>query len=107
MSSAHTGARPPGRRLPLHWLGVLPFAAFVFLFLILPTMKIVVGAFQTPEGSFTFANVIGLFTPSILSAYWISIKISIASALLGCLIGFAIASAVVFGGLPKWIRGRS
>lgn len=68
-------------------------------------MKIVVGAFQTPDGSFTFDNIIGLFTPSILSAYWISIKISIASALLGCLFGFAIASAVVFGSLPKWIRG--
>ncbi|OAP38351.1 acriflavin resistance protein [Sinorhizobium glycinis] len=104
MSSAHIGARP-ARRLPLHWLGILPFAAFVTLFLILPTMKIVVGAFQTPDGSFTLDNIQGLFTPSILAAYWISIKISIASALLGCLAGFAISAAVVFGGLPKWIRG--
>ncbi|KOF15640.1 acriflavin resistance protein [Ensifer adhaerens] len=105
MSSAKPDASPPARRLPLHWLGILPFAAFVTLFLILPTMKIVVGAFQTPDGSFTFDNIRGLFTPSILAAYWISIKISIASALLGCLIGFAMASAIVFGGLPKGIRG--
>jgi len=68
-------------------------------------MKIVVGAFQTPDGSFTLENIQGLFTPSILAAYWISIKISIASALLGCLAGFAISAAVVFGGLPKGIRG--
>ncbi len=68
-------------------------------------MKIVVGAFQTADGSFTLDNIYGLFTPSILAAYWISIKISIASALLGCLTGFAVSSAVVFGGLPKWIRG--
>ena len=92
-------------RLPLHWLGVLPFAAFTILFLIMPTMKIVIGAFQTPDGSFTFENIGSLFTTSILSAYWISIKISLASATLGCLIGFAVAAAVVLGGLPQWVRG--
>jgi len=92
------------RRLPLHWLGVLPFAAFVVLFLFLPTMKIVIGAFQTPDGGFTLANIKGLNTPSILAAYWISIKISIASALLGCAIGFSVATAVIHGGLPGWIR---
>jgi putative spermidine/putrescine transport system permease protein len=95
----------PRTRLPLHWLGVLPFAAFVILFLIMPTMKIVIGAFQRPDGSFTLANIAGLFTPSIMAAYWISIKISLASALLGCLIGFGVAAAVVLGGLPQWIRG--
>ena len=90
MSSAKPDASPPARRLPLHWLGIVPFAAFVTLFLILQTMKIVVGAFQTADGSFTLENIRGLFTPSILAAYWISITISIASALLGCLIGFAM-----------------
>ncbi|MCX8507308.1 MAG: ABC transporter permease subunit, partial [Rhodobacteraceae bacterium] len=44
-------------------------------------------------------------TGAIPAAYWISIKISVASALFGCLIGFAVAAAVVLGGLPKWIRG--
>ncbi|MBX9469937.1 MAG: ABC transporter permease subunit [Rhizobium sp.] len=95
----------PRMKLPLHWLGVLPFAAFVILFLIMPTMKIVIGAFQRPDGSFTLANIAGLFTPSIMAAYWISIKISLASAILGCLIGFGVAAAVVLGGLPQWIRG--
>jgi putative spermidine/putrescine transport system permease protein len=95
----------PRMKLPLHWLGVLPFAAFIVLFLIMPTMKIVIGAFQRPDGSFTLANIAGLFTPSIMAAYWISIKISLASALLGCLIGFGVATAVVLGGLPRWIRG--
>lgn len=99
------GPQPRTRtKLPFHWLGVLPFAAFVILFLIMPTMKIVIGAFQRPDGSFTLANIAGLFTPSIMAAYWISIKISLASALLGCLIGFGVAAAVVLGGLPQWIR---
>ncbi|MCX8509276.1 MAG: acriflavin resistance protein, partial [Rhodobacteraceae bacterium] len=30
-------------RLPLHWLGVAPFLIFALLFLILPTMNIVLG----------------------------------------------------------------
>jgi putative spermidine/putrescine transport system permease protein len=107
MSSNISGApsRPAaGRRLKLEWLGVLPFAIFILLFLIMPTMKIVIGAFQTPDGSFTLQNLADLFTTSILSAYWISIKISVASAALGCLIGFGVATAVVLGGLPPKIR---
>ncbi len=101
-----SSAAPPGPRfrLPLHWLGVLPFAAFTILFLIMPTMKIVIGAFQTPDGTFTLDNIRGLYTPSIMSAYLISIRISLASAILGCAIGFAVAAAVVLGGLPQWIR---
>ncbi|TPP11506.1 ABC transporter permease [Rhizobium glycinendophyticum] len=102
--SAGASERQPFR-LPLHWLGVVPFAAFTILFLIMPTMKIVIGAFQTPDGTFTFENIGSLFTASILSAYWISIKISLASAILGCMIGFAVAAAVVLGGLPQWVRG--
>lgn len=93
-----------GLRLPFHWLGLLPFLIFTVLFLILPTMKIVIGAFQTPEGGFTLQNIADLNTPSIRSAYWISIKLSLISAALGCLVGFGMAAGVVLGGLPKWIR---
>ena len=70
-------------RLPVHWLGLLPFALFAVLFLVLPTMKIVVGAFQNNRGEITFENIASLATPSILSAYWISIRVSVASAVLG------------------------
>ncbi len=91
-------------RRSLAWLGILPFLIFALLFLILPTLNIVIGAFQNPAGEFTLANIQKLFQPSILASYWISIKVSIASALLGCLIGFAIAAAIVLGGLPAWIR---
>jgi len=104
-SLPETGAAMVRRRLPLAWVGVAPFAAFAGLFLILPTMYIVVGAFQNAAGEATLDNLANLFQPSILAAYWISIRISLASALLGCLIGFAVAAAVTLGGLPKWIRG--
>jgi putative spermidine/putrescine transport system permease protein len=96
--------RRAGRRLPLEWLGILPFALFAFLFLILPTLRIVTGAFQSPDGGFTLQNLLDLNTSSIRSAYWTSIKLSLITAALGCIVGFAMAAAVVFGGLPKGVR---
>ena len=104
MTDISPPAAPPRRRLSFAWLGIVPFALFVGLFLIAPTMKIVIGAFRRADGSFTLENLIGLFTPSILASYWISIKISVASAALGALIGFLMAAAMVLGGLPRFIR---
>ncbi|WP_096786256.1 ABC transporter permease subunit [Rhodobacter sp. CZR27] len=91
--------------LPLNWFGVAPFLLFALLFLILPTAHIVLGAFRNPAGDFTLANIRGLFTPSILGAFWISIRISLLTAALGCLAGFLIAAAVTRGGLPGPLRG--
>jgi putative spermidine/putrescine transport system permease protein len=95
--------RPRARR-DLAWLGILPFAIFAALFLIVPTLYLVLGAFQDPAGNFTFANIVALFEPSILSAYWISIQVSFSSAILGASFGFLLAYAVVKAGLPEWIR---
>ncbi|MDI7863739.1 ABC transporter permease subunit [Rhizobiaceae bacterium n13] len=101
MNQAPHTRRP---RIPLTWLGLMPFVIFVMLFLVLPTIHIVIGAFQTRDGSFTLQNIIDLNTGTIPSSYWISIKISVASAALGSLIGFAMAAAVVFGAVPRWIK---
>jgi putative spermidine/putrescine transport system permease protein len=88
----------------LVWLGVAPFFVFALMFLILPTGYLLVGAFQDPNGNFTLANLADLFQPSILSAYWISIEVSAASAIGGAIVGFFLAYAAVLGGLPRWIR---
>lgn len=87
------------------WLGMLPFTLFALMFLLVPTAFIVVGAFKAEGGGFTLAHVANLFTPSILAAFSISIRISLASAVLGCLVGFAVACALTVGDLPRWIRG--
>ena len=86
------------------WLGIAPFMIFAAMFLIIPTLYLVAGAFLTPEGELTLKNIADLFTPSILSAYWISIKVSVVSALGGAVIGSLLAWAVVLGGLPTWVR---
>jgi putative spermidine/putrescine transport system permease protein len=88
----------------LKWLGVAPFIVFALLFLILPTLRIVVGAFVTPEGSFTFDNIAGLFKPTIMQPTWVSIKLSAVTAFFGMVFGLLIALAIVRGGLPPAIR---
>jgi len=107
VSQLDSPAAPPTRRLrvSLTWLGIVPFLAFALLFLILPTMNIVLGAFRNPAGEFTLQNVANLWQPSIISAYWASIRISFASAALGCLVGFCIAAAMILGRTPGWLRG--
>ncbi|MGU3577156.1 ABC transporter permease [Brucellaceae bacterium C25G] len=92
------------RKLSFAWVGVAPFFLFAVLFLLWPTMFLVVGAFQDGQGNFTFQNIIELFQSNILNAYWISIKISFASALGGAIIGFFLAWAIVLGNLPNWLR---
>jgi len=97
-------ARLASGGMPLAWLGVAPFFVFALLFLILPTVDLMVGAFQDAQGDFTLSNLGDLFQPSILSAYWISIEVSVASALAGAVIGFFLAHAAILGGVPAWIR---
>lgn len=103
---ARAEPQPPRARrsVSLSWLGVAPFLIFAVLFLILPTLHIVVGAFQTPQGDFTLKNLAGLSAPQVAKPFWISIKLSLITAGLGCLIGLIIAAAVTKGGLPRWIR---
>jgi putative spermidine/putrescine transport system permease protein len=63
-----------------------------------------VGAFQDAQGHFTLANFRELFQPGVLDAYWISVKVSAASAAFGALFGSLLAWAAVQGRLPGWIR---
>jgi len=88
----------------LKWFGVVPFALFALLFLILPTIRIVIASFQTPEGLFTLGNIAGLAAPNIVDATMLSLKLSLLTAFFGCIIGLVIAVAVTRGGLPEWLR---
>lgn len=77
---------------------------FAIFFLLLPTGRLVVGAFQDAQGQFTLDNIKSLSQANIVNAYWLSIRISAASALMGGLIGFILAYVAISGGLPRWIR---
>jgi putative spermidine/putrescine transport system permease protein len=110
MTELSIATRPPQasvtRRAPISWawLGVAPFFLFAILFLILPTAHLVVGSFQDNDGHLTFQNIVHLFTPQIVSSFWVTIQVSAYSAIGGAIIGLLLAYAGVMGGLPKWVR---
>jgi putative spermidine/putrescine transport system permease protein len=98
----------PPRRIPapdlVAWLGVAPFFVFAAMFLIVPTASLLIGAFQDNTGAFTLANLARLGQPSIRLSYLLSLQVSAASAVLGALMGLALALAALKGGLPSWLR---
>ncbi len=85
-------------------LGVAPFVAFAILFLIMPTLGLIVQAFIGPDGGFTLQNLFDLSQPQIVSSFSISLRISAASAAIGAFVGLFIALAIIRGRLPDWIR---
>lgn len=96
--------RVPLTRSLFNWIGVIPFLGFAVLFLVLPSLYLFIGSFQDMQGRFTLANFRDLMAPNILSAYWITIRISLTTALMGGVIGFFLAYALVVGGVPPWVR---
>src|SRR5207249_1908212 len=112
-ASAETGSVPRpslrerlGRgRLPLAWLGVVPFFAYALLFLFLPAGQVLVGAFKATHGGYTLANLHDvLHAHQLRNAYETSIRISLYTALFGALFGLLIAYAAIREGTPRWIR---
>ncbi|HEX2704387.1 MAG TPA: hypothetical protein VHM65_01405 [Candidatus Lustribacter sp.] len=75
-------------------LGVVPFFAYTTVFLIIPTLVVVVGAFLAKSGGFTLTNVQGLGEPAVTKALTQSIVLSVVTALAGALIGAVLAYAV-------------
>ena len=94
----------PRRRIPWDALAVAPFIIFAVMFLFLPTLSLAVTAFTDRAGNFTLDNFAGLFSDQIIAAYWISIRISGASAIIGAVVGLAITLAIIRGRLPSGIR---
>nr|MBS1902068.1 ABC transporter permease subunit [Actinomycetota bacterium] len=97
-------AARPARRLGLNWLGVVPFALFALLFLLIPTTYLIVGSFLDNAGNFTLDNYGSLVSGPPLEAYQASIEISFVTAVAGGVFGFLMAYAVISGGLPKILR---
>lgn len=97
-AAVRTAGRPfrGGRRLPLSWLGAIPFLGYVALFLLLPTGIIGLGAF-VGQGGATLANLTSLTRPDIVNAFVSSIALSAVTAVIGALLGAVLAYAVVTG----------
>jgi len=94
----------PSRRSLGNWLGVVPFLLFAIAFIFLPAATLFIGAFRDSEGSFTFTNIAALFQPFILNAYWLTIQVSLVTAVGGGILGFLVAYAAILGRLPRGVR---
>jgi putative spermidine/putrescine transport system permease protein len=86
------------------WLPIAPFFLYVAVFLLLPTVWLLIGAFQTEAGVFTLANVRALWGDQYLHAYVNSVEISVATAFSGTACGFFVAYAALKEGAPRWVR---
>jgi putative spermidine/putrescine transport system permease protein len=86
-----------GRRLPLSWLGTVPFFGYVAIFLLLPTVIIGVGSFLTKDGAFTLSNLNEIHQKYVVTAFINGFVLSIESALIGAVGGALLAYAVVTG----------
>lgn len=75
-------------------LGTVPFFAYVAVFLIIPTLVVVIGAFAG-DGGFTLANVAALGEGYILDAFGRSIALSALTAVIGAVLGAVLAYALV------------
>jgi putative spermidine/putrescine transport system permease protein len=85
-------------------IGIIPFALFALAFLIAPSLAIFVRSFQDASGGFTFDNILGLAQKSIRDSYWVSVRLSFVTALIGAVFGFMVAYAIILGGAPRWLR---
>jgi len=107
------GAIP--RRHPLRgsaaYLGLTPFAAYVLLFLAIPTTLAVSTGFFTDTGALTLDNVAGLFEPNVLqafaSSFWVSAVTAVLGAVIGALVCYALLGTRPDGTLRSFIDSAS
>jgi putative spermidine/putrescine transport system permease protein len=94
-AAPQTVATRPRLRGATPLLGTVPFLAYVAIFLIIPTLVVVIGAFAGDNGGVTFANIKALADGYILDAFGRSILLSAVSALVGAILGALLAYALV------------
>ena len=77
------------------YAGLTPFALYVLIFLAIPTTLAVTTGFFDKDGSFTWSNITGLFTPTILAAFGSSFWISAVTAIIGAIVGALVCYALL------------
>lgn len=92
-------------------LGLVPFAAYVLVFLAIPTVLAVGTGFFTEDGAITLDNVLGLFAPNVLgtfaSSFWVSAVTAIAGAVIGALVCYAMLGTRAEGALRTVVDSAS
>ncbi|MFS0911870.1 ABC transporter permease [Microbacterium sp. 179-I 3D2 NHS] len=77
------------------WLGLVPFAAYVILFLVVPTVLSVGSGFFTEDGTFTWGNVAALGDPVVVQTFANSAGLSLLTAVVGAIVGALVCYALL------------
>ena len=98
-----------------HWS--IPYFIFMVLFVVMPMLLVLVYAFQSSQGGFTFANIARFFTDrDAIATFGVSIEIAIENTLICLLFGYPAAwilankklnrsaVTVVLFIMPMWIN---
>lgn len=88
------------------WLGLVPFAAYVLLFLAVPTVLAIGSGFFDGDGAFTWNNVAALGDPVVLTTFANSAGLSLLTAAVGAVVG-ALVSYALLGMNPDGVVRRS
>lgn len=94
-------ARPPRN---LAWLGVVPFLAFLFLFLIVPALSVFSQALHDEDGSFGFSAMGEAFSDQNRDAFVFSVQFSALASFVGVVFGALLAYAAATATRPRWLR---
>ena len=86
------------------WLGLMPFLAFLVLFLIVPAVSVFSQALRGEDGAFGFASMGEAFSGQNLDAFWFSITFSAGAAAVGAVFGTLLAYVAVSVTRPRWLR---
>ena len=91
----------PGEHEERRWtlgpaLGLAPFLGYLAVFLLVPTIVVLVGAFSD-NGRPSLNNIETLFSSGVLRTLWRSVLLSGSTAVIGAVLGVLLAYAVVTG----------
>ena len=78
-------------------LPLLPFVAVVTVFLVIPTVTVIVNAFRddAADGAFSLSRIGALFSPTALTALGSSVLLSASTAIIGAVFGAVLAWLIV------------
>ena len=103
------GSLPAIRRSRPHWswLGLVPFGAYVVLFLAVPTVLAVASGFVDGDGAFTWANITALADPVVLTTFansaWVSLLTAMVGAIVGALVCYALLGMDPHGAMRRTV----
>lgn len=86
------------------FLGVVPFFLYTGVFLLVPTLVVVVGSFLGPGNRFTTASLAALTQQAFLKALLQSVVLSAVTALVGAVVGSLLAYAVSTAGPESLLK---